>query len=312
MPESELDGLGMDAFERFLFLRSVPSLTELPPEVVRVIAAHTHQERFTKGSHLYREGQPALYVHCIVRGSVEIRRHGNPIRRLGVRTIAGGLPAMAGDDQGYDCIAVEDTVTLQIASDDAREIFEDHFVLLKSVFEHIGREVIVARKQLGPKAGFPEPGPPLACPDRVFDLVERMAFLRKNTGFRDADIEAIADLASEVTEVRLDAGEPLWDIGDPSTHFLMPLCGTIECVARDPEQRFVLGPTDSVGSIDALSAEPRWFRARVEKPLIALKVEIDVLYDVLEDHFEMTMSLLRGISVAILRLYDLKAGARSD
>lgn len=302
----------MDAFERFLFLRTMPGLASLPPEVARVVAANTDERYFPAGSYVYREGEPATHIGYIVRGSVEIRRHGKPVRTMGPRTVVGGVSALAGDQQGYDGVAREDTVTLQIATDDAQEIFEDHFALLKGVVAGTGREVIAARKQLGPGAGFSPIGQPMTCQDRTFDLVEKMAFLRKSVSFRDAQIDAIADLASEVSEVRLRRGEHLWEIGAKGTYFLMPLCGTIECHAEDPEQHFILGPGDAVGCMDALADEPRWFRAEVGEALVALKVDVDFLYDVLEDHFGVAMSVLRGMAVGMLRLYDLKAGVTPD
>ncbi|MDH3623148.1 MAG: cyclic nucleotide-binding domain-containing protein [Myxococcales bacterium] len=312
MPKHAIQQLGMDAFERFLFLRTMPGMDQLPPEVARVIAAHTHERYSPAGSYLYREGEPAIHVQYVVRGSVEIRRNEEAIRTMGPRTVVGGVSALAGDQQGYDGVALEDTVTLQIATDDVQEIFEDHFALLRSVLQGTSREVIAALKQLGPGAGFAPIGPPMTCPDRTFDLVEKMAFLRKTIAFRDAQIDAIAELASDVSEVRLQQGEHLWEIGDQSGHFLLPLCGTVECHAQNPEQHFVLGPGDTVGCMDALAGEPRWFRARVGSRLVALRVDVDVLYDVLEDNFRMAMSLLRGMAVGMLRLYDLKGGVSPD
>jgi CRP-like cAMP-binding protein len=302
----------MDAFQRFLFLRTLPGLAELPQEVARVLAANTEERYFPAGSNVYREGEPAMHIQYIVRGSVEIRRRGKPVRTMGPGTVVGGVSALAGDEQGYDGVALEDTVTLQITHDDAQEIFEDHFVFLKGVVQGTSREVIAARRQLGPGAGFGPNAPPMKCPDRPFDLVEKMAFLRKTMSFGASQIDAIADLAQEVSEVRLQRGEHLWEIGDKSTYFLMPLCGAVECHAEDPEQHFTLGPGDAVGSLDAVADEPRWFRARARGGLIALHIDVDVLYDVLEDHFGMATSLLRGMAAGMMRLYDLQAGIEPE
>lgn len=312
LPEPVIEQLGMDAFERFLFLRTLPGLAPLPPEVARVIAANTEERFFPAGSYIYHEGEPAMHVNYVVRGSVQIQRHGRPVRNMGPRTVVGGVSSLADDAQGYDGVALEDTVTLQIAFDDAQEIFDDHFVFMKAAIQGTGREVIAARRQLGPGAGFSPISAPMTCPDRAFDLVEKMTFLRKSVSFRDAQIDAIAELASEVREVRVKEGEPLWEIGARDNYFLMPLCGTIECHAKDPDQHFILGPGDAVGCMDALAGEPRWFRARVGDGLVALQVDVEGLYDILEDHFGMAMSLIRGMAVGMLRLYDLKAGAASD
>ena len=294
----------MDRFQRFLFLRTMPGLAAVPPEVSQVIAANTRVRGFLKGEYLYRTGVPALEIQYVVSGECEIIRNGRAVRRLGTRSVVGGVSALAGEELGYDCIALEDMVTLAIAVEDSQEIFEDHFVLLKRVLRATSREVLEARRKLGESAGFGPVSEPFAFPDRPFDLVERMAFLRKTFSFGDSEIDAIADLARDVQEVHLPKGEVLWNVGDRSTYFLLPLRGVIDCRATDPDQHFQLGPSDSVGAIDAMADERRWFRAEVVEDLVAVRIDQEFLLEVLEDHFPMAMSLLKSIAAGILHLYD--------
>ena len=294
----------MDRFQRFLFLRTMPGLAAVPPEVSQVIAANTRVRGFLKGEYLYRTGVPALEIQYVVSGECEIIRNGRAVRRLGTRSVVGGVSALAGEELGYDCIALEDMVTLAIAVEDSQEIFEDHFVLLKRVLRATSREVLEARRKLGESAGFGPVSEPFAFPDRPFDLVERMAFLRKTFSFGDSEIDAIADLARDVQEVHLPKGEVLWNVGDRSTYFLLPLRGVIDCRATDPDQHFQLGPSDSVGAIDAMADERRWFRAEVVEDLVAFRIDQEFLLEVLEDHFPMAMSLLKSIAAGILHLYD--------
>ena len=294
----------MDRFQRFLFLRTMPGLAAVPPEVSQVIAANTRVRAFLKGEYLYRTGVPALEIQYVVSGECEIIRNGRAVRRLGTRSVVGGVSALAGEELGYDCIALEDMVTLAIAVEDSQEIFEDHFVLLKRVLRATSREVLEARRKLGESAGFGPVSEPFAFPDRPFDLVERMAFLRKTFSFGDSEIDAIADLARDVQEVHLPKGEVLWNVGDRSTYFLLPLRGVIDCRATDPDQHFQLGPSDSVGAIDAMADERRWFRAEVVEDLVAFRIDQEFLLEVLEDHFPMAMSLLKSIAAGILHLYD--------
>ena len=304
MPEVAPIAPEMDRFQRFLFLKTMPAFAEIPPEVAQVVAANTHPRAFAKGAHLYRSGEPALEVQYIVRGECEIVRNGKVVRRLGPRTVVGGISALAGEEQGYDCIALQDMQTLAIKVEDSQEIFEEHFVLLKRVLRGTSREVLESRRKLGPSAGFGPVAEPFVFPDRPFDLVERMAFLRKSFSFGESEIDAIADLAREVQEVHLPAGEVLWNPGDRSTYFLLPLRGVIACRANDPEQRFELGPGDSVGAIDAMADERRWYRAEVIEDLVAFRVDTELLFSVLEDHFSMAISLLRAVATGILGLYD--------
>jgi CRP-like cAMP-binding protein len=294
----------MDRFQRFLFLRTMPGLAEVPPEVSQVIAANTRERFFAKGEYLYRSGVPALEIQYVVKGECEIIRNGRAVRRLGARSVVGGVSALAGEELGYDCVALEDMVTLAITVEDSQEIFEDHFVLLKRVLRGTSREVLESRRQLGPSAGFGPVSEPFAFPDRPFDLIERMAFLRKTLSFGDSEIDAIADLARDVQEVHLPKGEVLWNVDDRSTYFLLPLRGVVDCRASDPYQHFPRAPSDSVGAIDAMADERRWFRAEVVEDLVAFRIDQDFLLELLEDHFTMAMSLLKSIAAGILHLYD--------
>ena len=304
MPEIVPNRGEMDRFQRFLFLKTIPAFAEIPAEVAQVVAANTRPRSFAKGEHLYRAGAPAVEVQYIVRGECEIVRNGKSVRRLGPRDVVGGISALAGEEQGYDCIALEDMETLAIKVEDSQEIFEDHFVFLRRGLRGTSREVLESRRKLGKRAGFGSVAEPFAFPDRPFDLVERMAFLRKTFSFGDSEIDAIADLAREVQEVHLPKGEVLWDIGDRSTYFLLPLRGIIDCKATDPDQHFQLGPGDSVGAIDSMADERRWYRAEVIEDLVAFRIDTGVLLEVLEDHFTMAISLLQAMATGILGLYD--------
>jgi len=304
LPEEALEQpTEMDRFQRFLFLRTIPGFAEVPPEIAQVVAANTRQRAFAKGSYVCREGAPALEVQYVVSGKCEIIRNGKAIRRFGPRSVVGGVSALAEEEKGYDCLALEHMVTLAMTIEDAQEIFEEHFALLKRVIRGTSQEVLIARRQLGENAGFGPVGEPFPCPDRPFDLVERMAFLRKTFSFAKSEIDAIADLAREVQEVHLPKGEVLWNVGDRSTYFLLPLRGVIDCHATDPEQHFRLGPGGSVGSIDAMADKRRWFRAEVVEDLVAFRIDVEILLGVLEDHFSMAMSLLRGLATGILQLW---------
>ena len=183
-----------DRFQRFLFLKTMPALAELPSEVAQVVAANTRPRRFAEGDYLYRVGVPALEVQYIVRGECEIVRNGKSVRKLGPRDVVGGISALADEEQGYDCIATKDMQTLAIRIEDAQEIFEEHFVFLKRVIHGTSQEVLDARRKLGPSAGFGPVAEPFDFPDRPFDLVERMAFLRKTMSFGSSEIDTIADL----------------------------------------------------------------------------------------------------------------------
>lgn len=304
--EATLD-IEMTPFQRVLFVRSVGIFASLSPEVAAVVAEHSRESFFPKGSFLYRQNQKATMIRFIVRGRVEIRRHGVPVRVMHAKQVVGGPAAVSEDDQGYDCVALEDTITLEVSADDMRDIFEDHFDYLREVLGRLAQEVIQARLNLPGHAGFTaELRDDLIYPDEALDLVEKMALLRRTFTFAEGRIDALSDLAKHIEVVRHDKGHRLWKAGDSAHDFLLLLGGRIHGTT-EKHHSFRLGPMDAAGSLEALASRNRWYDAVVEEDLVAFRVEAEVFYDVLEDNADMAYSVLRAFGQAQLKLYDRQA-----
>ena len=128
---------------------------------------------------------------------------------MGPKSAVGGLAAFAREPNGYDVVALEDTVTLELKVEDSRDIFEDHFPLLRGVINRLAQEVLMTRRQAGPHAGYSdEVSEDCPCPPRPLDLVERMARLRDS--IFTSRLDAIAELAREAVEKRFEANTVLW------------------------------------------------------------------------------------------------------
>jgi CRP-like cAMP-binding protein len=300
---------GVGRMQRLLVLRTFGPFAELPPEELTAVAEYTRERYFPKGGYIYREGQPVTAIQFIVHGEVELRSRGRKLRQLGPRSAVGGLGVFAREPEGYACIARENTTTLEISADDMRDIFEDHFPLLRATFRGLARDILDARREAGSRAGFPERVPAsVSCPARALDLVERTAFLRRSMPFARTQIDALVELAREATEVRFDPAHRLWSQGEASDYALLLICGSVHCAVDDNGQRFELGAGDSVGSLDALADRPRSYTATTEEPVVALQIETETLYDVFEDHFEMATDFLRTLARNLLELYEEGAG----
>ena len=267
------------------------------------------QERFyRKGEYLAREGEPSSHLHFIVRGQVELRRNGKVLRRLGDLSVAGGIAALAEDPHGYDIEALADTTTLRAAVEDAWDNFEDHFPLHRGLIQRLGTEIFHLRRQL-PGAGFKptewQPGGPMP---RELDLVGRMAALRNVLTFAGSNVEALADLAKDIEEVRFDEPTHLWDSGDPSTCFYVIRHGVVRGRADDGETlRF--GPGDTAGSLESTAGLPRWYDAATEGSFLALRIERDAIFDVLEDHFQFARRMTTALASFMLQLMEQNAPA---
>ncbi len=301
-------GLAVGQVQRMLLLRTFPAYAQLSPEHLAVLAAYTRQRFYRAGEHLSREGRPATSIHFVVSGEVELWRSGAEVRRLGPKSVVGGLSAFAREPQGYDAVARTETVALEMHVDDSLDIFEDHFALLKTVLRAISAEVLRTRKRMGPSAGFGHAevyeGP---SPERPLDLVERMARLRKSISFAESRLDAIAELAREAREERHPPGAVLWREGERMDSFCVLASGIVTCASRETGQQFRFGAGDAVGALDAMAALPRWYTATVTDDAVLLRIECETMFDLFEDHFELATDVLAMMARSILASYDVAA-----
>ncbi|MEO0321956.1 MAG: cyclic nucleotide-binding domain-containing protein [Myxococcota bacterium] len=294
------DDLAIGRLERVILIRSFPGYGELPADEVATLANRFVERRYAKGELLEREHVPVGHVHFLARGRVQLRREGRVLRELGHHSIVGGISALSGDRVGYDVEALEPTVTLRIPVDELLEVFEDNYVLLESAVRGLSREVLKVRRELLPSGGFApsdwQPGGQAPAP---LDLVERIAALRRSFPLEGTRLEAIADLARDVEEVRVAPGERLFALGEIPDGVYFVVFGAVK--GSSPEGfdlRF--GPGDVVGSLGASADLPRWYTAVAETELVLLRLDRDALLDVLEDHHSVAVAMLRALARSLL------------
>ncbi len=306
-----LPSLGVGRLERVLALRGFPPYDKLDAEEVSLIAAKMKERRFGVGDVLLEPGRQATSFFFVIRGGVEIRKDGRLLRALGDRSVVGGTAALAEDPLGYEVVASQPTLALELGVDDAWEDFEDHFVLGRTVIEAIAHEVIKLRQGMPQGLGYAavdwHSDAPLPEP---LDLVGRLALLRRAMTFAGSRLEALADLAREAREIRAETPFELWKTGDPSNGLVVIVHGTAECTMRrddGTEEVFRLGPGDILGAMDSMSQTGRWYDARTEGPFVGLSLAHESFMDVLEDHFTLARSAITSLSKAMLRLLEQQA-----
>jgi CRP-like cAMP-binding protein len=129
---------------------------------------------------------------------------------------------------------------------------------------------------------------------RELDLVERIFILRKAPPFARCSINALAEVARAMVEVRYPPGVSLWHAGEPARNVVLVVSGSVRCtpVERPP---FVTGPGWPLGALESLASLPRWYEPVTETPVIALSGDIESLYDVMEDNFDMAIAYLAAM-----------------
>lgn len=280
------------AFDRVLYLRTLPLFGTLPPEELALLATYTTEREFAPGAQLAAEKGRIEAIHLIVDGSIRTSRGGDEIGVFGPRDTVGVLGLLARADEGIEVTAVTATRTLEIGAEALLDLFEDHFSILQHVLHGVATLVLDKRKQRL-LSGAPEPREDLSLsPERPLDFVERIFFLRRAMPRGFTSVAALAGIARRATEIRLDPGALLWNQGDPADAIVIPVRGTIACVVDGGAHRFRFGPGVFVASSEALAGAPHWYEARTDSPLLALRVATSDLIDVFDDHFELAMEML--------------------
>lgn len=280
--------------ERVLALKTFDAFRNLSPEELTCLAENARPRSFERGEALGKPALPVRTLHFILQGRVEVVRAGQPPSVLGAQDVVGGLAVLVGDERGQLVRALEPTRTLQLGREDLEDVFEDNVAVLLGVLGALARAQLALRRALGQNAGFPAVQSGAAArPFAELGLVERLYFLRRAMDFAQSRVDALSDLAQEAQTVRAEAGQVLWEIGDLAEKNLLVIEGVIAGATADTEQVFEFGPGALVGGVDAFAGQPRWYQATCKTRVVGLSIRAQHLLDVVEDHIDLGMDLLR-------------------
>ena len=275
-----------------LLLRKVRVIAGLPAHLLSVLADSARERRFRKGSVLLREGEPIEAIYYLVEGRVRVAFKGRDLGSVGRAAALGSLGAIVRDDQGMDAVAETEVLTLEHDIDTAFEILEDHFPILRHVLQGLCRQLIgsVVNGPVEPMSvpRMPEVPP---IPAGNLDLVDRMLVLRRAPPFTRSSLNALAELARAMFDVRFEAGTRLWQVGEPSRVILLVVAGNVSCTPAG-RPTFRTGPGWPLGALEALAGTPHWYEAVTDTPVSALSGDVETFFDVLEDNFGMAMDYL--------------------
>lgn len=289
--------------ERALFLKTMPFFDQLPISELAVLSGHLRERFFRGGSTLLRDGEPVGRMYIIVEGEVRARRGGHPYDfTAGPGEAIGFLSFLARSEKGVAAVAEVDTLTLEMDTDTITDVYEDRFTLLHYLMKKLATRTLLHRMKTPDGTYFGRGEPIVPYRDRPLDLVERLILMRSGPVFKDANLDAMAQLIQQMREMRFEAGTRLWNAGDRAASLYMIISGTIACSIKDGERRFRCGPGYPLGNVEAMARYPRWYDAVTETPVIALEGENERFLDHLEDHFEMAMDLVAGMAAGVLQI----------
>jgi len=308
-------------FGPLLYFRTVPALDRLSSALLGAIAQHAEEVFFPAGSALLEPEQPREAFFVIVEGKVSVRDPSGRKEILGPGDALGFLHLLARSEEGLSARAVWDTVALRVDWDAHLDACERHFPILEVHMSFLAQRCLEEKLRLRASGPLP-PGAPREETGRLswrsseedFDdllspapqnLVRRLLALHRSAAFPSASMDALAELSRHLEEIHHQPGSEYWQPGDPSEFFLLVSSGQLTLEGPKGEWLEVFGPGETVGRLDALAGLPRGGVLRVHDKTVTLRVELDPLMDILEDHFTMAIEFTAGLARELMDLQNL-------
>lgn len=288
-----LESSDVPSVERVLALRACRAFEALDPAQLAPIAECLKVHGFPKGAELVRPGVPLTSMAFVIRGQVHVYRGAESARRVGPGEVIGELADLFNDEPAPTVVAVEETLTLQLDRSDIEDLLEDEFPLFIGVLRGLARELARSPRTVFNMAPL-ELSPSMRG---KVGWVDRIQLLRRTMDFAGTEIEALAELAKQATDVLVPMGTRLWTAGDSSDYFLVLTSGRVEAFVGD--RRLVFGPGSAMGALEALSGDARSFTATAQTEVRALHIATHSLLDLMEDNVTFGISLLRAMARGI-------------
>jgi CRP-like cAMP-binding protein len=279
--------------DRLTALRALPGWLELPATDLGLLASIATPRSAQAGEVVIEQGRPLHSLLVVVDGELAVSRHGER-HRVAPRDVVGAVAGFARDPAGVSCVSIGNSSFLELPLDDLEDVLEDRLPLLTRWMRSVARELL--RRAPEPARYIGQPGPRVAPP---FDLVDRIALLRRTELLRGARVDGLASFARTAREVELPVAEPLWRRGIDADYIALVVDGRIGW--QDPGgYGYSLRSGEFVGVHETFAEEPRRFDVFAEEPTTLLVLDRDAMVDVWEDHPDVGIEMLRALSRELL------------
>lgn len=320
--------------ERLLRLRTVPVFRTLAARELARVAESVHTRTFERGEVLLREEEPPRSIFLVGTGTVTMRRRGKRIGVVRAPGAVGFMAALARTAGSTEAVAETYVESFELGIDVIDDVFEDHFTVLLGTIRSVCERMMLENRSQEPPPFVPPTVPfEHLIGDRELGIVERIFLLRSGAAFRAANVNSIARLARAMTEMRVPAGEVLWEPGDVADASYFIVKGMMRLVSEAapppllppslaPERPIELpvseegglriqsvGPGYFVGGAESLVGVPRWNRFVADEPGIVLRGSRENFIDMFEDDHEIAIRFLSMMASTLMAAWDRKAEA---
>lgn len=295
--DSEIHGVR----DRVLMLRSLETLSGLQDVDLSVLAERMRLRYLEPGDVLFTEADIIEKLYFILEGTIRVERDGGAaVGVLHRGMVAGFFAALAGDHRGVEATVQEPTTAFELSLEVFVRALNRFPALMRHFIRLTADGLLVSRGYL-PRDDkrATDSVPTIASRERT--LAERiLAFSQSASVLTSASLSALFEVVFQADEVRIPAGELLWQEGDPSTTTLAIDGGRVRCTCAAGDESEVRAPF-LLGELDTLAGVPRPYSAVAETDLLALRIPRETFYSVVEAHPDVGTVLLSRLSADLLK-----------
>lgn len=288
-----------DLLTRELFLRS--ALPDLTSDAAARLIELLEPLEAPAGTLLFQAGDASTRFYFVSAGEVVMESADQPELRFGPRSIVGIIDATLDRPHRRSARATRDSSLLVARSSAWFDLMEDDPQLSSGTTVSLARQVHAQWLERGGlNEAVSDAPPPPATP---LELYEKLLALRDAQLLRAAGLQATASLAEVAEELRLEAGEALFEEGGANRLYLL-VHGAVEISRRAPPLTATHRAGSLIGGPAALAHELPDYSARALTAAVVLRISDDDYYDQAETHPELVRSALAyllGVREALLQ-----------
>jgi CRP-like cAMP-binding protein len=299
--------------EIFLAALGMP-LDSVDPWVIDRLTSALEEQEIHAGQTLFTAGDPAEFIYFMQDGQVRFTRDGRAPWTLRGRWVIGGFEALGDRPHTRSGTALVDVYGLRVPAVAWVEMLEDSFQLARSAVVNASRAVLRLEERVPTGAPVSPHDASLlsTVPPGTLGLVERLALLLDVSMLRAAGVQVLADLAAVSQQVSFGAGDLIVERGIECENVILIVDGEVVAEREGPAVVRHYGPRDLILGFAILGRAGQGWQARAVTPIRAISFPVEVLFDRMEEHFDLVRSTLAALGAQRELLLDHLAAESGD
>ncbi len=135
------DDMADGTMKRLFALEGVEIFAQSDVDDLAAVAAVAKEQQFKRGENVYQVGDPGDALYVILEGTVEARREGELLMRMGSKEAFGDHSLFDGAPRVTDIVVLEPLTVLVIDRRDFLDLLGDRPELLRGVFKMMSRQL---------------------------------------------------------------------------------------------------------------------------------------------------------------------------